>query len=737
MAGNIMRKTQTGKRLLAIIMAVTLALPMVACSGSSQDDSEIKYTGKKNATISSDSDWVNSSIDGAIDENLKVRAQDDFYSFVNKDWILEQDKPEEGQAIDSFQRSYELVKDRKISIISGEKDPEANELSDIEIDDEELAHNEEIVKLFANKASDWKSRDKEGAKPLQPYIDKIQKISNLDEMSAYLTDLSGDNLAANSFIGVGVEKNGLISTKEYTLFMEPLQSFSLGHQSTYQDILSLSTTPFKDMRDMAGIVLPILKELGYSKEEGKKLIDQTYKIESMLLDHMYKESETGSDAYLDKLKSTTYSVDELDQLAGDYPLKEFFTSCGYQDAEKVHFAEAGYLEALGRIYQESNLDLFKSYCIVSTVLATNKLLDRASFDRAKEAEEGKEKKEDEGKGDQKTFEAKDDWDLILSEFVSPYIAGPMDIVYLSKYVTANQKKELTDLVNQLVAYYNKLIDQETWLSREARKATKEKLEAITINILYPDKFDSYMDINIQESDSLVQMVQKINMANTQSDAELIGKKLDRNKWDLSTTPTTEINAQYAPYTNSINIFAGVIADGTMYHEGMSEEELLSGIGIAAGHEITHAFDQNGSQYDKYGNKKSWWSIDDMTAFQLRNANLIKYYNALQIYPGSNDVNGSLVAGEVVADMGAMKATLELAKSIKGFDYDAYFTYFAKAWQSKESFLRTTTYFNRDEHPNNFLRVNVTCMQFDEFVETYDIKKGDGMYMAPKKRIAVW
>jgi putative endopeptidase len=195
------------------------------------------------------------------------------------------------------------------------------------------------------------------------------------------------------------------------------------------------------------------------------------------------------------------------------------------------------------------------------------------------------------------------------------------------------------------------------------------------------------------------------------------------------------NAGYTSDQNSMYIFAGIVAD-PIYNENMTDEEFYGHLAHVIGHEISHAFDPIGSEYDKDGNLKNWWTEEDQKAFNERAEKLVKYYDTITIWTGQN-VSGELDQTELVADMGSMKAMLTLAKAKKDFDYEAFFKAYAELWRTLAS--RENDYFaaTQDPHPAHYLRTNVVVQQFEEFYETFGVKEGDGMYLAPEDRVAVW
>ena len=169
---------------------------------------------------------------------------------------------------------------------------------------------------------------------------------------------------------------------------------------------------------------------------------------------------------------------------------------------------------------------------------------------------------------------------------------------------------------------------------------------------------------------------------------------------------------------------------------MSREELLGGLGCIIGHEISHAFDATGSGFDGAGRLEEWWKDDDREAFKARTDKLTEYYNAITAFEGYN-VSGESIRDEATADLAGMKVVLRLAQKDEGFDYDTFFRQYAGVWKQISTYEREVYRLTRGEYPLNYLRVNDVLQQFDEFYDTYDVKEGDGMYLAPEDRVSIW
>ena len=189
----------------------------------------------------------------------------------------------------------------------------------------------------------------------------------------------------------------------------------------------------------------------------------------------------------------------------------------------------------------------------------------------------------------------------------------------------------------------------------------------------------------------------------------------------------EVNAFYIPESNSINIPAGTLC-GIFYDPAGPEESQLGGIGMIIGNEFTHAFDTTGSQYDKNGNLRNWWTEADRNAFRNHTAKVAAYYDTIMPYPDLG-VDGDLTIGETVADLGGLACMMDIAKSIDGFDYGEFFTSFSHIWRKMYPEQMGRIILETDEPPPGF-------QQVQEFYDMFNVTPGDGMYLAPEDRLTV-
>ena len=311
----------------------------------------------------------------------------------------------------------------------------------------------------------------------------------------------------------------------------------------------------------------------------------------------------------------------------------------------------------------------------------------------------------------------------------------LPILYEQSYLALQGFKEVKDKVSQLItdilSGFEEIFAEETWLSSSTRERAIRKIQMMSFESCYPDFYKDFVEIK----DDDLETVSGVALLNRYYDAyvETIfnGISLPSREW--LTMPTYTNNAFYSPTTNSFVILNGLVR-GLYYSE---ETEVLYGtLGAVIGHEITHGFDSSGSQFDEYGRQSSWWTNADWNKFEAKVQKMISFYDSITLW-GDTKAIGDNNNTEATADMGGMRVMLHLAKKVPNFDYDLFFKSFAYLWCRAPFGMDNAQSLREDTHPFYYLRANVTLAQFDEFIETYNIQPGDGMYIPENQRVKIW
>ena len=314
-------------------------------------------------------------------------------------------------------------------------------------------------------------------------------------------------------------------------------------------------------------------------------------------------------------------------------------------------------------------------------------------------------------------------------------------LYVKKYFTADAKKRMLDLVNNLQKAFEKRIDNLDWMSDSTKKKAVDKLHAFIKKIGYPDKWRDYSNVTINRNTYFENLV---SCAKNEYQYQLskVGKKVDRTEWGL--TPPT-INAYYNPTFNEIVFPAGIL-QFPFFDPGADDAINYGGIGMVIGHEMTHGFDDQGAQYDKDGNLKNWWSKEDSVKFVAKTKQVINLYNSYVIID-SIHVNGALTTGENIADIGGVAIAYDAFKMTKegqdttkidGFTPDQrFFISLGQIWREKLKPELQRMYANLDPHSPSMYRVNGPLSNFPPFYAAFNVKEGNKMFIPDSARIKIW
>jgi len=257
-----------------------------------------------------------------------------------------------------------------------------------------------------------------------------------------------------------------------------------------------------------------------------------------------------------------------------------------------------------------------------------------------------------------------------------------------------------------------------------------------VKVGYPDSWETYLDnADIKSPEEGGTFFSNMISVQKAARAEMLSyqeKGVDKTQWVMA--PYT-VNACYNATANDIT-FPAAILQSPMYDVNASREENLGGIGYVIAHEITHAFDNNGAKFDEKGNAADWWTQADYAAFQAKCQAVVAWYDGRESAPGI-PCSGELTLSENVADLGALRCIVECAGRLDDPDYAALFRTVAQTWASTAPRNTLEYLATADVHAADKLRVNRALQTIPQFYETFDIKEGDGMWVAPEERVSIW
>ena len=713
-----MKKDAILKRILAIVLAASAASGCAQSNGTATPaESAAPATPAAESQAPSETPaaehdyktgtpWLCSFLDGNVTKDTPMPdLKDDFYLACNKDALAGMTIPDGYRSMGTqMETAIQVDEDIKNLFTSSEKAE---------------SHDGQLALDLYSFLSDWDSRNKVGAAPLKKMTDAVEAIDSLDALTAYLAEAPIEDRLSNPYSCHSYADPDNSSVSILTVVSPDLM---LNDAAEYTEITPLGQIT-KDAKST--FARRLLLKLGYTEEDAQRMIENCLSFETELASSMLTQTDMKSPSYI-QMVNNHYTREELTKLQGSLPILDTMEKVyGFPKAETYLVMQPKNIEKLNSLYTEENLDRIKDYMIVNGIQPYASVLDRECYDWATECTN-----EINGTAGSLPDE------IALSQMVNGFLDWPVARLYCERYLDQKDKDRIREFIEEVIAEYYGIIQEADFLSEETKTHAIEKLDTMNRQVLWPDDWTKYeyaaLDFTpAAEGGTLWDAITALSRYLTKKQAEKYSQPFDKDYWEM--TPTT-FNCAYSPTTNSISIM-GAFARGTIYNPEMSDEDLYAKIGTVIGHEISHAFDSMGAQFDKDGNVNQWWTDQDWNAFEEKNQKVIDYFAKIHPWEGQ-DYYPESKGGEAVADMAAVKCMLRLAAKKENFDYDKYFRSLADLWLAKGTLNMTYIYIT-DEHPLPYLRVNCPLQQYDEFLDFYGIKEGDGMYLAPEDRINVW
>ena len=689
------------KKTIAMLLILTLCFSMGMYVYAENGSEETDYT--------SGTPWLYSDLEGNVTADTPTDPKDDYALWANKDRILKMEIPK-GYigACNTTDVTIKGIEDIK-ALFQGEA-PED--------------HDSRLVYDYFYLLCDWDTRDDIGVAPLKEMIDIVEGISSIDALTEYFVKTPAENRLFSLWdegVAQDMDNPGtqILSIRNGECLMNDPEE--------YREMTDDGKAQIEAYKAFFG---RMLEKLGYSEEETKQKFDNCLAWE-MLTNSVLPSLEERQSPEYKANANTHYTHDELLTATPNIPLLETLEDAdGYPVMDQYLIREPAIIEKLNELYTEENLPLIRDYMILHGIFENAAALDWESYtlnlDCLEMAAGGQHMELD-----KEAFSESDVYDEL-----GVLTGWALAKFYADEHTRPDDKKRLSVLVDEIVSAFYGIIEEAGFISEETRAVALAKLDAMTRNVLYPDSWEdySYEDIDFaskEEGGSLWEAYCALKKHEHDKQVADVTRPFNRTIWN--SLPFNG-NCVYSPGDNSISICAAFAQDPN-YRADMSDEELYAYMGTAIAHEIAHAFDAKGAQYDKDGNFINWWTDEDLAVFNEKNERLAAYFNAMHPWEGQ-DFDGEALVGEACADMTALKCVLRIVASKPDFDYDKFFRAYADRFAMKET-LTMTMYHLEDEHPMNYLRVNTNLQQYDEFLDFYGITEGDNMYLAPEDRVAIW
>jgi putative endopeptidase len=640
--------------------------------------------------------------------NKDVRIQDDFYNAVNKEWLLSTKLQDGYISYGTFEEVCGKVNNDIINIILDiQKNKDKYDKNDDEI---------KILNLYNNYINIDK-RNELGTKPIKKYIDAIDEIKTIENLENILGNDEFSYFQPLINLGVGPDyKDSSINV----LYISR-SNLGLGNSFYYKD----NSEKGKNIKEAYINYLIKLHILyGENIETAKENAKIFYDIEKNIAQMIPSYEEEAKDENRIQKSYNVYTVKELDKLVPNIKLSKLLNNLNANKANKIIVENPEELRLVNSFMTQKNIENMKSYLKTSVLLNTDNFLTmqhREACDELRKIFYGVEPSDlNEGSG---------------IKFISCQLNEVVSKLYVNKYFDKESKDDVEGMSKEIIKNFEKRLKSNTWMSKSTKEKALNKLEHVNVKIGYPETWGDYSDVELksyEEGSSLVENIINIYMAQSKRQFLKLNKPVNKNEWNMG---ACTVNAYYNALNNEIVFPAGIL-QAPFYDKNASKEKNLGGIGAVIGHELTHAFDNTGAQFDENGKLKNWWNESDYKEFVSRSKKVIDYYSNIEINDGKH-VNGFLTVGENISDLGGIACVLDIAKKIENPDLKALFENYATVWREISTKELKEYLLNNDSHSPKKVRVNVVLSQFEDFYKTYNIKEGDEMYVKPEERVGIW
>lgn len=642
--------------------------------------------------------------------DTSVRAQDDFFSYVNGNWVKTAEIPSDKASWGSFNALREDVDVASLEILN-------------KILTDQFAQGSEGQKIQALYGTfmNWDKRNADGIAPIKADLAKIDQLKTVADLQKYLIEATktGDNPLYAWRVGADM-KNSVINAVY-------LGGPSLGLGRDYYQKENEANT--KTLAEYKNYIAQLFTVLGYKNAD--QTAQRVVAFEKQLAGNLLT-NEQNRDA---NLRYNPKTVAELPALVKNINLPDYLKKAGV-NTDKVIVSEIKYYQNMDSWMNSRTLPLIKEYMKARLVAgnATNldQKLDDLNFNFYSKYLQG-----------QKEQRSMDKRGLGV---INGTLGEAFGKLYVEKYFPAGAKQQMETYISYLKKSFKQHIANLDWMSAETKVKAQEKLSKFGVKIAYPDTWKDYSKLQLVapgEGGSYYTNLQKVSQWQYAKNLDKVGKPVDKTEWGMA--PQT-VNAYYNGSNNEI-VFPAAILQPPFFNFKADPAVNFGGIGAVIGHEISHGFDDSGSRFDGDGNLNNWWTDADRKNFDAKVGQLADQYSKYEPVKGSF-INGKFTSGENIGDLGGVAVAYSALQMylkdhgnpglISGFTQDQrFFMSWATVWRTKSTDQFMVNQVKTDSHSPGYFRAFGPLINQDSFYNAFDVKPGDKLYKAPEERIKIW
>lgn len=631
----------------------------------------------------------------------KQRLYNDFYSYVNHQWMDSIEIPAAYGSWGSFHEVYFENQDRIKGIFqelvdSGKSYPKGS--------------TEQLVADFYISCMDTVTLEEKGLNPLKSILEEVDQIKSVEEYLSLTAMLYAKGIPAPISVYESVDaKNSTV----YALHLNQ-SGLSLGNRAYYLE----DNPQYQEFRDKyKDLITDLFTIAGLQQTKEREAAEKVFEMETVMA-RIHRTPVQLRDSERNYNKKT---IAELNQLTFTVDWAKYFKDLGLKkDVEYAIVNQPEFLAMFDRMLEDFSIDDWKTYMQWKVIVGTTSLLNKEVRNRSFEFY---------GTTLQGTEEQLPRW-RTAQNTVNSNMGQPLGKLYVEKYFPKRNKDKMIGLIDNLKQAFHKRIDGYTWMSEETKKQAHHKLNKMGVKMGYPDEWLDYTSVNIAADDYFGNVI-RVTEFDYLRDLNRVGEPIDPNDWGM--TPPT-VNAYYSATRNEIVFPAGIL-NPPFFDYDADDATNYGSAGVIIGHEITHGFDDNGSLYDADGNLKSWWTPEDREKFEARAKKIEEQYDEY-IVLDSIHLNGKLTLGENIGDLGGMAIAFEAMKinqeekgnkTVDGLtDEQRFFLAYAKMWRIKFRDKTLENQVKTDPHSPGYYRANGALSNFEEFHKAFNIPKGSKM-----------
>lgn len=639
-----------------------------------------------------------------------IRPQDDLYQYVNGNWMKKTEIPADRGRWGSFDQLRENTDSNTLNLL--------NQILSL---DYSKGSEEQKIKDLYQCFLDFEFRNKQGLNPLKPYYQGIDKISNLTQFYDYLIELS--QIGLDPFAGVWVG-NHMKRSNENAVYLGDIR-LGLG-RDYFQKNDAKSTEVLKYYEEYLDRLYRIIYP-NTAEKIGVKIVAYEKEVANSLL--TVEEIRDSEKQY------NPIAVRDFNQSISKFPLQKYLSNQRYT-VDTVIIGEINYYKSLDKFIHSENISFLKDYLKIQllnhSMRLLSKELDSIHFDFYGKVVSGQ--------TEQRKIEKR------ALETINNSLGEVMGKVYVKHYFSPAHKSKAEEMVAYLKKSFDLHIRNLKWMSNDTKAKALDKLNKITVKIGYPNQWKDYSAYEVKsKQDSGSYFINMIALGKWHQDQmrAKIGKPVDRSEWGMN--PQT-VNAYYNPSNNEI-VFPAAILQPPFFSFDAHPAINFGGIGAVIGHEISHGFDDGGSQYDGDGNLRNWWSDEDKAKFKKATSSLEAQYNQYEPLP-KMFVNGKFTLGENIADLAGISVAYDAFKLyLKDHpelntkrDYPIerdFFMSWATIWRTKMREKAMVNMIKTDPHSPGYFRAIGPIVNIDAFYDVFEVTPGDKLYKEPQERIVIW